>query len=67
MEIRKYRHIRKHRELHQALDELLADAIGHNPLLLPSKASILDLLEWSARQIDGSTIDHLENDEGVIL
>ena len=62
MEIKKYRHIRKHRELHQALDELLADAIRHNPLLFPSKSSILSLLEWSARQIDELTIDHRDDD-----
>ena len=60
MTMKEYRHVRKHRELHQALDELLADAIMHNPLLLPSKASILSLVKWSARQTDKSTIDHQE-------
>jgi len=62
MEIGKYRHVRKHRELHQALDELLADAIMNNPLLLPSKASILSLLEWSALQTEELTIDHQSDD-----
>ena len=62
MEWKKYRHVRKHRKLHQALDELLADAIMHNSLLLPSKASILSLLEWSALQTDESTINHQEDD-----
>lgn len=63
MTMKKYRHVRKHRELHEALYELLADAIMHNPLLLPSRASILSLLEWSARQTDESTIDHEEEEE----
>ena len=58
MEIKKYRHIRKHRELHQALDELLADAMRHDSSILPGETSILGLLRWSIRQTDKSTIDH---------
>jgi hypothetical protein len=44
-------HRARHIELHQALDELLADYIGHHPLQsnflgMPLRA----LLEWSFRQ-----------------
>lgn len=42
-------HKQKHKDLHAALDELVADyihATGH----LPSRRSIMDLIEWSHRQ-----------------
>ena len=45
----KKRHIKRHKELHNALDELLADFITHTKFL-PSKASIMTLVEWSHQQ-----------------
>lgn len=42
-------HIERHKELHKALDELLADFIGHTGKL-PSQTTILELLQWSNAQ-----------------
>lgn len=42
-------HIKRHIELHQSLDELMADAIKYGGLL-PSQATILDLMRWSHNQ-----------------
>lgn len=38
-----------HIELHQKLDELVADFIRHTDAL-PSRNTILELIRWSARQ-----------------
>ena len=47
-------HRRRHLELHHALDELLADWIGHNVHADSDKTlsntSILELMAWSHRQ-----------------
>jgi hypothetical protein len=45
----KQEHIKRHSELHRALDELLADFIGSTGFL-PSQSTIMDLVEWSYRQ-----------------
>ena len=42
-------HKQKHKELHRALDELLADFIEQTGLL-PSDTSILTLVQWSYGQ-----------------
>ena len=42
-------HATRHKELHEALDELLADFITHTKLL-PSKTSVKELLNWSYKQ-----------------
>jgi len=42
-------HIERHKELHQALDELLADFIQHTSAL-PSKTTVLELMQWSHAQ-----------------
>lgn len=42
-------HRRRHEELHDALDELVADWTSHTGRL-PSKATILELMHWSAAQ-----------------
>ena len=42
-------HKERHAELHKCLDELLADFIGHTHRL-PSKTTILELVEWSNQQ-----------------
>lgn len=46
----KEEHIKKHKDLHHALDELLADFITHSKAL-PSKTPILELVRWSSEQI----------------
>lgn len=45
-------HIKIHKGLHKALDELVADFIGHNKdgEYLPSKVSVMRLMQWSAEQ-----------------
>lgn len=52
------RHIKRHKELHGYLDELVADFIGHTGKL-PSKTTIMELMEWS----DGQTIEPSETKE----
>lgn len=47
-------HKKRHRELHQALDELAADFLSHTQRLL-SQTSVLDLMAWSAQQMDNPT------------
>jgi hypothetical protein len=47
----KEKHVRRHKLLHRHYDELLADFILHNEGKLPSKVSLVELLEWSAGQI----------------
>lgn len=47
LKIRK--HIRCHVRLHRALDNLVADWIGKTGRL-PSKSSVLRLMEWSHKQ-----------------
>ena len=42
-------HKQRHIELHTALDELIADFITHTNKL-PSKSSIMELMEWSHQQ-----------------
>ena len=42
-------HKARHIELHRCLDELLADWIQHTGKL-PSKSTVLDLMEWSHKQ-----------------
>jgi len=42
-------HRTRHAELHRALDELTADWIGSTGSL-PSKSTVLDLIQWSHAQ-----------------
>jgi len=49
-------HIQRHKELHKALDELLADYINNTKNSL-NETTIMDLVKWSAKQ--------LKNPEGV--
>lgn len=48
-------HKLRHAELHGNLDELVADMITHTEML-PSKATILDLLKWSHSQTENPTV-----------
>ena len=45
-------HIKRHKELHKALDELVADFISHNKVgdYLPSKVTVMRLIQWSCEQ-----------------
>jgi hypothetical protein len=44
-------HIKRHKELHTSLDELVADWITNNPgHPLPGKATVIELMEWSHQQ-----------------
>jgi len=43
-------HIKRHKGLHEALDELIADWIIHNKNKDLSKTTIIELMEWSAKQ-----------------
>lgn len=45
----KEEHIKKHKELHSALDELVADLIRHTKKL-PSTTSVMELMAWSNKQ-----------------
>lgn len=43
-------HIEKHKALHKAFDELLADFIIHNPDHRLSTLRVMELVEWSHSQ-----------------
>lgn len=43
------RHLNRHKKLHKNLDELVADWISITGRL-PSKATVMEFLEWSATQ-----------------
>lgn len=54
-EITLEQHKERHEFLHKCFDELLADFITHTEHL-PSKTTILTLLEWSHQQTISPTI-----------
>jgi hypothetical protein len=45
----KQEHLKRHLELHAALDELVADWIMHTQSL-PSRSTVMDLMRWSHTQ-----------------
>ena len=45
-------HKDRHKLLHGNLDELVADWIESNPGKLPSKSTILELMQWSKGQTE---------------
>jgi len=47
-------HKKRHQELHQALDELVADFIS-NTNALPSSTTIFELMKWSNEQTENPT------------
>ncbi len=55
----KSEHKARHRELHKALDELVADFIDHTGAL-PSKTNLMELMDWSYLQ----SMTPTEKDEG---
>jgi len=48
------KHKKRHKLLHNHLDELIADWITHTRKL-PSKSTVLELLTWSNEQIENPT------------
>ncbi len=60
----KEEHIKRHQELHLMLDELLADFINHTDKL-PSKTSLLELVEWSHKQTMNPDDDTPEEDKVI--
>jgi hypothetical protein len=55
-------HRKRHEELHKHLDELVADMIIQCPGTLPSKTTILELMQWSHQQ----TVEPNNKKEGEI-
>ena len=45
----KEEHIKRHKELHAALDELMADMITHTRML-PSQTTVMELARWANEQ-----------------
>ena len=45
-------HKERHKELHKAFDELVADCIGNVPGMLLSEWTVMQLIEWSSKQTD---------------
>ena len=54
MEMDKQEHIKRHKELHGKLDELIADFIRHTEKL-PSKTTLMELMTWSFEQTTNPT------------
>jgi hypothetical protein len=42
-------HIKRHKELHASLDELMANMIMHTNKM-PSKTTVMELMQWSHQQ-----------------
>lgn len=42
-------HIRRHKKLHKALDELMADMINHTKMM-PSRTTVVELAKWAHEQ-----------------
>ena len=55
----KEEHKARHLELHQKLDELVADFITHTKSF-PSQATLMELMKWSFQQ----TINPTEENDG---
>jgi len=61
METKLFNHAERHKELHAALDELVADYINHTEKR-PSKVTLLKFMLWSATQMN-SPSEKEENEE----
>ena len=54
------KHKERHAELHKALDELVADFIGHTGRL-PSKTTVMEFMEWAYQQsVSPTEVGHPE-------
>ena len=58
----KKKHIKRHKELHRHLDELLADFLRHNNDRGLSNTTLTELMKWSYEQ----TINPTEQKNGSI-
>jgi len=58
------KHKKRHKELHSKLDELVADFLIHNICKIPSQTTILELMEWSHKQINNPTDNTNNTDDG---
>ena len=47
----RHMHQEIHKELHQALDRLVADFIMHTKKM-PRGTTVMELMEWSSKQVD---------------
>ena len=57
------KHIRRHQQLHNCLDELLADWISQENIL-PSEVTVMELMKWSLEQSVKPTLPvNQEHDE----
>ena len=54
-------HIKRHKELHKSLDELVADFIDHTKQM-PSQITLMEFMNWSCDQTISPT--ERENDGG---
>ncbi len=43
-------HIKRHKDFHKFLDEMVADFIQHQDSHLPSKVTLLEFMSWSHKQ-----------------
>ncbi len=50
----KQKHIEYHKQLHKCLDELAGDFFAQTGKM-PSKSSVMDLMEWSCKQTENPT------------
>lgn len=48
-------HKARHKALHKHLDELVADFIANNRNVSLSESTIMDLIQWSATQLENPT------------
>ena len=48
-------HKQRHIELHQALDQLLADWVQHHPMQALSNLTVPELMKWSFEQRENPT------------
>jgi hypothetical protein len=55
-------HRQRHIELHQALDELVADWLAQTPAM-PSSSSVMELIRWSNEQTDNPTENRFQRSE----
>ncbi len=51
------KHKERHIELHKMLDELVADMVTHTSML-PSKTTVMELMQWSHEQTKKPTEAH---------
>lgn len=57
-------HKQRHIELHQALDELVADFVNHTEKLL-STTTVMELVQWSYQQTQNPDEDEPKQDRMI--